>query len=397
MKILYLITKSNFGGAQRYVFDLATEAKRSGHDVVVGFGGHGMLEKKLEEAGVRTISIPSLARDVNALLDLKSFFALLDIFNAESPDIIHLNSSKMGALGALAARLWNSGQWAAKLIGKGGHNARIIFTGHGWAFNEERGDIARAIIGMAHWLTIELSHETIAVSKRTRDQVNVLPFVWHKLKVIHNGVGVIDTLPKDKALATITKGTLFEGRDLRDTLVIGTISELHKNKGLTYAIEGIAMLKKQVTSPFVFIVIGEGEEHAALSAQIEQLGLTGDVLLAGYLENGDTLLSAFDVFMLSSITEAFPYVILEAGKTALPVVATAVGGIPEVIDDMKSGILIQSKNPAEIARALKYLIENPQRRTELGETLGSRIRDRFDITTMAQETFALYTASATGQ
>ena len=65
LKILYLITKSNFGGAQRYVFDLACEAKKRGHDVVVGFGGHGPLEDKLTIAGIRTISIESLGRDVS--------------------------------------------------------------------------------------------------------------------------------------------------------------------------------------------------------------------------------------------------------------------------------------------------------------------------------------------
>lgn len=394
LKILYLITKSNFGGAQRYVYDLAVEAKRVGHDVAVGFGGHGALESKLKDVGIRTHSIESLARDIDPFADFTSLFALFDIFRDEKPDVIHLNSSKMGGLGALAARMWNGGQLLTRFLGRDGKRARIIFTGHGWAFNEERSDLSRFLIGIAHWLTIELSHQTIAVSKRTRDQVSVLPFVWHKLKVIHNGVGTIASLPKKEALESVLRGTAFEGRDLSATLVVGTIAELHKNKGLSYAIEGIAILKKQAASRVVFLVLGEGEERAALEAQIVKLDLKEEVLLVGYRENGDTLLPAFDVFMLPSITEAFPYVILEAGKTGLPVVATAVGGIPEVIDDMQSGILIQSKNPSEIARALKYLIEYPSRRAELGRTLAERIRDRFSIELMAKETFALYVSES---
>ncbi|MEK7118716.1 MAG: glycosyltransferase [Patescibacteria group bacterium] len=390
MKILYLITKSNFGGAQRYVYDLATETKKRGHDVVVGFGGSGALAQKLAEAGVRTASIAGLERDIYPLADLKTFLRLLDLFAAEIPDVIHLNSSKMGGLGALAARLWNAWNWIFKFIGRGGKTARIIFTGHGWAFNEERGDLERFAIGCAHWLTIQLAHRTIAVSRKTREQVAALPFAWHKLFVIHNGVGPIKTLSRTKALATILgekQKTFLTG----DPIIIGTLAELHKNKGLSYAITGIAQLKKRTDAPFVLIVLGEGEERTNLDALIAKLEINNIVYLAGHKENGVELLSAFDIFLLPSVTEAFPYAILEAGKVGLPVVATAVGGIPEVIDDMESGILIQSKNSGEVARALSYLIKYPERRKQLGDAIAFRIADRFNIETMVNETLALYT------
>ncbi|OGZ08318.1 MAG: hypothetical protein A2942_01525 [Candidatus Lloydbacteria bacterium RIFCSPLOWO2_01_FULL_50_20] len=408
LKILYLITKSNFGGAQRYVYDLATETKKRGHDVVVGFGGDGTLAKKLTEAGVRTISIEGLWRDINILTDVKTFLRLLDCFASERPDIIHLNSSKMGGLGALAARLWNAWNWIFSFLGRGGHPARIIFTGHGWAFNEERTDLERFIIGSLHWLTIQLAHQTIAVSRKTREQVGALPFSWHKLTVIHNGVGTIATLPREEALSLILgekKEAFLSGAPLGhstptgETLVIGTLAELHKNKGLSYAIEGMALLKKQTDlsataqagAKVIFLILGEGEERKRLEDQINKLGLEEHVFLAGNKENGVELLSAFDVFLLPSITEAFPYAILEAGKAGLPIVATAVGGIPEVIDDMESGILIQSKNPGEVARALSYLIKYPERRKELGGAIAKRIADRFNVETMVNETLALYT------
>ncbi len=390
MKILYLITKSNFGGAQRYVYDLACEAQKAGHEVVVGFGGHGTLETKLRESGICTITIESLERDINLFSDVKSFFALLDIFGAERPDIIHLNSSKMGGLGALAARCSNVSQWIAKFLGKSGIPARIIFTGHGWAFNEERGDLARFFIGLLHWTTIELAHQTIAVSRKTREQVSALPFVWHKLQVVHNGIHAILLSSRTDARTIVTVNTPLEGRDLSNTFVIGTVAELHTNKGLSYAVEGVALLKKQISTPICLIIIGEGEERIKLETLIHSLGVENEVYLVGYKENADTLVSAFDTFLLPSITEAFPYAILEAGNAGLPTIASAVGGIPEVIDDMQSGILIQSKNPSEIARALKYLIENPERRASLGDTLKARIRDRFSVETMARETFAIY-------
>lgn len=391
MKILYLITKSNFGGAQRYVFDLATEMKKRGEDIVVGFGGEGALAEKLKDAEVRVLQIPRLERDVNLLADIKTFFSLLDLYAAEQPDVIHLNSSKIGALGALSARLYNGWTYILRFLGRGGNPARIIFTGHGWAFNEQRNDIERFIIGSLHWLTIRLAHQTIAVSNKTREQVGVLPFSWHKLIVIHNGVGELAFLKRDEAQAKILKNTPWETKVFSpDTLIIGTLAELHKNKGLNFAIEGLAQLKKQVATPFVFIVLGEGEERTTLEKQVREAGLEEEILFAGYKERGAELLSAFDVFLLPSVTEAFPYAILEAGKAGLPIVASNVGGIPEIIDDMTSGILIHSRNAGEITRALKFLIENPERRKQFGDAIALRIADRFNLAHMVRETQALY-------
>ena len=388
MKILYLITKSNFGGAQLYVHDLATYAQKLGHDVVVGFGGRGALKARLDDVGVRTISIPELERDIDPTNDMRSFFALLKLFAKERPDVIHLNSSKIGGLGALGARLHNAKEY---LRGRNRKIARIIFTGHGWAFNEDRSDRERLIIGFLHWLTIQLSHKTIAVSRKTREQISRLPLVWHKLTVIHNGVRTIKTFSRKEGLLQIF-GDTKDAWLGEKPLIIGTIAELHKNKGLNYAIEGIAQLKKQSSVPVNFVIIGEGEERFRLEQLVTQLGLKQVVFFAGQKDNASKLLSAFDIFLLPSITEAFPYVILEAGNAGLPVIATAVGGIPEVIDDMQSGILIQSKNPGEIARALLHLIEKPDRRELFGNAIHERIHGRFNVKQMAEKTLLLYSS-----
>jgi len=391
LKICYLITKSNFGGAQRYVYDLATEAKAAGHEVLVGFGGEGPLKAKLDDGGVRTISINTLERDVRLLGDIKTFFTLLALFHNENPDILHLNSSKMGGLGAAAGRVINTRNHLLRLLGKKNTVMHIVFTGHGWAWNEERGDVERFVIGLFHWLTILLSHETIAVSRRTRDQVAVLPFTWHKLKVIHNGRDPMNPVAKEDALDIIfgdQKSTWLT----ESPIIIGTIAELHKSKGLSYAILAMAQMKKQKPDTrLLFVIIGEeGQERDSLEKLIVQYELEGSVFIAGRKENAASLLSAFDIFLLPSITEAFPYAVLEAGNAGLPVVATAVGGIPEIIHDMESGILIQSRNPSEIARAILYLVDNPQRMAKLGEVLKERIRDRFSVKHMVTQTFSVY-------
>ena len=147
MKVLFVITKSNWGGAQRYVYDLATALLRENYEVAVAVGGQGLLAENLKMAGIRVVGIPHLERDVNFFKELFSTLYLWKIFKSEQPDIIHLNSSKVGGLGAIAARtlkLWDS--WDRKGTGRAEWNPRIIFTVHGWGFNERREFIFQGVI-----------------------------------------------------------------------------------------------------------------------------------------------------------------------------------------------------------------------------------------------------------
>src|SRR3989338_1264192 len=199
-KILYIITKSNFGGAQRYVYELATNIPKGKFDIAVAFGQSGALEIKLKTAGIQTVTIPSLARDVNLLQDLKTLFALIKIIRKERPDILHLNSSKVGALGGLAGRLTGV--------------KKIIFTGHGWAFNEKRSFFSKTFILFSHWITILLSHKTIAVSEKTKQQICKLPWIKNKIEVVYNGIG-------DIAFKDGFEARQFLGKNIKEDLWIG--------------------------------------------------------------------------------------------------------------------------------------------------------------------------------
>lgn len=388
LKVLYLITKSNVGGAQRYVYDLATHAAKNGHDVVVGFGGNGLLKDKLSEKGIRTHTIEALGRDVSPLSDARVALSLIQLIAKEEPDVLHLNSSKIGGLGGFAGRVVNGKIHITNLFKKRRAPIHIVFTGHGWAFTEARPDWQRALIALTHWVTIQLAHTTIAVSERTRDEVARIPLTSHKMKIIHNGIANIVTLEKANALTQMI-GKKSLGKLPPETLIIGTIGELHANKGHMYALEALAQMKKLNKSMFRFIIIGEGEERARLEAAARSLDLEQEVIFHTNA-NASQMLSGFDVFLFPSIKEGFPYAILEAGNVGLPVIATAVGGIPEVIDDMKSGILIQAKNSGEISRALLYLMNEADRRREFSKAIKERVEGKFSLDHMAEETFSLY-------
>ncbi len=127
MKTLYVITKSNWGGAQKYVYDQAAmRIKYPDAKVAVLAGGNGELCDRLEKIGVPVYHIPNLERDINIFKEFSVFIALLKTYRSTKPNTIHLNSSKIGGIGALAGRVHN-------LFSK--QKAKIIFTAHGWAFN----------------------------------------------------------------------------------------------------------------------------------------------------------------------------------------------------------------------------------------------------------------------
>ncbi len=377
-KIIYCITKANWGGAQKYVYDLATALNPDLYDVAVLTGNDGFLVEKLKARGVRVLILGDLTRDISIFKDLWAFFKILKIFSHEKPDIVHLNSSKMGLLGALAGRILGI--------------KKIIFTGHGWAFNEDRSKLQRKFIYWLHRLTIKLSHKTIAVSEQTKRQILGNDTDTGKIVVIKNGIGEINYLNKDLARAEISK-RLPADLDIKDRRWLGTISELHKNKGLKYLIEAIHLLDTSSDDrsklPLV-IIIGEGERREKLQERINRYGLGDTIFMIGRINEAEKYLKAFDIFTLTSITEALPYVILEAGQAGIPIIASAVGGIPEIIDDLKSGILVRPKEPEEIKRAFDFLQTNTDKALLFGQNIQKKIQEEFNKEIMVKKTLELY-------
>lgn len=386
-KILYIITKSNWGGAQRYVFDLASHFSKT-CDVAVISGPTGLLHDKLKEVGIRTVGIPSLQRDVNPFFDIKTFFILLRIFAQEKPDVIHLNSSKIGGIGAVAGRVYG-------LRGR----TKIIFTAHGWAFNEERNRLSKFIIKFLHWITVLLCHQTVAVAEMTRRQLANWPFMKKSMTVIYNGISreeVAALYERDTARAKLIERVPALKNHSR-SLWIGTTSELHPNKGLIYLINAVnAISKLPVISPtadmtpFVCVIMGEGGQRKVLEVLIAEKGCSEKIVLAGYVEGASQYARAFDILTLTSVTEAFPYALIEAGAAERAVIASAVGGIPEIIDTRRSGILVQPRNEKEIQSALSFFISHPEKREEYGKALAQKVATTFSKDDMYKKTAHMY-------
>jgi glycosyltransferase involved in cell wall biosynthesis len=302
MKILYVITKANWGGAQRYVYDLATAAKQKGFDVAVAHGGTGLMEERLKEAGVRTISISGLVRDVGGS-DWGAYKSLKKIIRDEKPDALHLNSSKAGAMGALAGRMAGI--------------KNIIYTDHGWAFKEKRSLPSRTIIWIISWFTVLLVDTVIAVSEYELVLTKQMPFCGRKAVRIYNGLNLN---------MSFGSGEIIRAAFPAGIKITGVVGELTKNKNQ------IALVEQAKKDPRMYLaIVGEGEDHEMLEAKIKEYGLGNRVKLFGFVPANEVL-KGFDVFALSSVKESLGFVILEARIAGLPIVANRVGGVGEALD-----------------------------------------------------------------
>jgi glycosyltransferase involved in cell wall biosynthesis len=369
-KILYVITKANWGGAQRYVYDLATAARDAGHEVAVVVGGKGPLTEKLVAANIRVLPLELKQRRtfIGDLITFGSLFSLIRIFRTEHPDIVHANSAKAGGLGGLAARITGV--------------PRIIFTAHGWEFNAPRTILSKVGIRFFSWLTLLLAHQTIAVSEAVRRDVCLWPSVHRRIVVLHNGIECATLLPREDARAALAQHTVGK-------YWVGMLSELNPTKRIEDAIRAFSLLVP--THPeAILVVLGEGRERGALEDLIRELHLQNHISLVGFRGDAPSLLKAFDLFVHSSSSEALGYAILEAGCAGLPVVGTRVGGIPEIILDDVHGLLVPPRDPKALASAMESLMRDPQRAAELGARLHARVQNAFSKQQMIETTFALY-------
>ncbi|MBI2409458.1 glycosyltransferase family 4 protein [Candidatus Kaiserbacteria bacterium] len=374
-RVLFVITKSNWGGAQAYVHTLATRFAQAGADVAVASGGtgeagadSGLLVQKLAEAGIRTIFVRNFMRDISYIQEWKALGELTRIFKRERPDVVHLNSSKAGGIGALAARLAGV--------------SRIVFTAHGLPFDEDVNLASRIFRWLSTWATFLLAHRVIVISQANYRRARRFPFCARKPRLVYNGVAEEPLAPREMARAA-----LMPEADM-SVPWIGTISELTRNKGLGYLIDAAKLLDERGCA-FELGVIGTGEEYGPLTRQIEKYGLQKKVRLLGFIADAARYLSAFDIFTLTSVKEGHPYVLLEAARARCAIVASRISGIMDIVDNT-AGFLVAPKDSEAIASALETLLTDSRRRQELGANLSARVAKNFSIERMLAETATAY-------
>ncbi len=367
-KVMIAITQSNQGGAQRYVYDLACALPSDRYNVVVVAGGNGALVDKLASAGIRTITLSSLVRSISFFGDIATFAALWKSIGKERPDILHTNSSKMGLIGGIIGRMRGV--------------RKIVFTAHGWAFRAPHSAPIRLLLYVLSMKIVALSHRTIAVSEAIARDIPIL--VRRRCVVIHNGIPPIDFASRSDAHANIRRVC----PSIQEGFWLGTVAELHPVKGIDVAIEAFSRIAHLLPGA-QYIVAGEGTERARLQRLIEERGLAQRIHLIGFVD-ASTILKGFDAFVLPSRFEGLSYALLEASAASLPIIASRVGGIPEVITDEETGLLIAPGDTEALGAAILRVTRDVDLRNHLGSAASARVREYYSLAAMVAEIETVY-------
>jgi glycosyltransferase involved in cell wall biosynthesis len=355
-RILLLITLAETGGAQTYVAGLLP-ALAGRFDVLVAAHGRGPLRDATLAAGARFAALRHVRRDLHPGRDLLGLLELVALMRRERPDILHANSSKAGVLGRTAAVL-----------------ARVpvrVFTVHGWAFKAYSG-AASALYRWADRAMVPLTTVTICVAEAERAAgLAARTCRPERTVVIPTGVDAGAALP--------ARG---DGRPPR----LVAVGRLAAPKDPLTLVRAIAAAGR----PCSTCIVGDGPERAAVEAEIRALGVESRVELVGERDDVPRLLADSDVFVLSSRSEGSPLSVLEAMAAGLPVIASAVGGVPELVEDDITGLLVPAGDPGRLAAALDRLLADPSLRRRLGAAGRERVRARFDLDAVRRAHLELY-------
>lgn len=354
-RILIVVTLAEIGGAQAYVRDLIP-ALTARYDVTVAAHGPGPLADAVRARGGRYVELRHVRRSIGPR-DILGLLELWRLCRRLRPEIVHLNSSKAGLLGRIA-----------------GVAARVpirVFTAHGWAFYSSSG-LAGRLYTWADRLVLPFTTAVICVSENDRkDGLAARTCRDASSYVIHNGV--------DPGSEPVRNG--------RERVRIVSVGRLAAQKDFRTLVRAASALDPARTE---IVVFGDGPDRPAIEAEISRLEVGDRVTLAGEVDDVPRRLREADVFVLSSNFEGLPISALEAMAAGLPIVASRVGGLTELVADGKNGALVRVGEPTELSSALAALVDDPELRRRQGDASRQRVLDEFSIDACRAAHLALY-------
>jgi glycosyltransferase involved in cell wall biosynthesis len=331
----------------------------------------GTLFDRAEEAGLEVIRLRKMGRGrrVYPWADVEALRELTGHLRAGEFDLVHTHAGRAGAIGRVAADRVGS--------------CAVVHTLHGFPFNEFQSPVVRrAILAVERRLgriTDQfITDGTFVASEAIR--LKIAP--PDRIRAV---ITSIDAVPR------LTEAARHEGRRLlgipEGAKLVGTAARLAAQKAPLDMVRAIAALRR----PDLYMVwLGDGDLRAETERLIEKEGISDRFLLVGTRDDVPRLLPAFDVFAMSSLWEGLPCSVVEAMTCGIPVVATAVNSVPEVVISGKTGLLARPGDPASLSRALAFMLDHPAEAARMAEAARIHIGEQFRSDLLGQELREVY-------
>ncbi len=360
ISILFIITRADtLGGAHIHVADMSKWLIEKGHEVMVLLGGEGPYCDYLSKMGVPYRSSSYLCRPISPFKDVRAIAEIRSYIRKIRPDLIALHSAKAGLLGRIAAVHMR---------------VPVVFTAHGWSFTEGVSEYSAILYRFLERMAAPLSDRIITVSEYDRAlAVNAGVASSEKLITIHNAMA--DTF-------------LFAdpGYDKGPVRIV-MVARLDAPKDHAVLFSALSGLRDY---DWILDLVGDGPHEESLRDEVARMGLSDRVNFLGLRTDVAEILSRSHVFVLTSNWEGFPYSILEAMRAGLPVVASAVGGIPEAVRDNETGYLVGRGDAEALRDRLAVLLTKPDERVRLGAEGRKNYEKKFRLEHMAERTLSIY-------
>jgi len=358
IRSLHVDTAETWRGGQNQVLLTVTGLEELGHPAVLVAHAGGELRRRARE-GLRFVGFaPKSEFDVHAGWQLNKI--IVDV----KPDIVHAHDAMGVALAAMALRMPSRPSPMPLVVA----SRRVDFHLKRHAFSRWKYRQVDVFIAASNVIAGMLAADGVPADRIT---------------TVHDGVnlGWIDNQPIVDARATFWMP--------HGAPVVGNVAALVPHKGQKHLVAAAAKVHREEPDARV-VIVGEGELREPLERQIKDLGLERHVYLAGFRSDALGLMKSFDLFAMSSITEGLGSAMLEAMACRRAIVATRAGGIPEVVVDGQTGLLVPPHDDGALAAAIVRLLRDPGLRQALGEAGRKRVEEEFSAERMVAKTVAVY-------
>jgi glycosyltransferase involved in cell wall biosynthesis len=365
MRILYIVTAAEYGGASLHVLRLMDADIKKGYKVGLVSAPETRIINEAKNIGAQIFINKYFVRPIQIYNDFLALWSVFRAIKKFNPDLITAHSTKAG--------------YAARFFGFL-FNKPVIFTAHGWSFTEGRGSSMRKMLIIAERIAAKFTKKIVCVSEY--DRSIALKFKVDKpdkILTIHNGINPNPFLKVDGY--KITKE--FK---LSENPIITMIGRLTPQKNPITLLKASCFLNKK----FKLLIVGKGELQNTVEQFISLNNLSDLVILTGERADIPEILAASTIFVLSSLWEGLPYTIIEAMISGLPIVATSVGGIPELIENGKTGFIVPPASPYKMAEAINKLLENEELCIKMGKEGQKKALREFTLNRMITQTQDLY-------